>query len=177
MAVVTIEGHLTEQKLTEALQQLVGDAWLGGQLKLAGDRRRWDAAFRRVDVVVLAEFDGPDHYCHSLKIKADRAKDEAARQLPATLVRVPYWVQLDSVTLAHYFGLTAEVRCDFPHGFVTTKHFPASFCELGVARFERELSELPAGVQAEVVRSLEERAREHGLEYVLPSRLRYLLDG
>ena len=58
------------------------------------------------------------------------------------VVRVPYWVQLDRTTLGHYFGLSAEIEQRFPHGFITTKLFPASYCELGVERFRRELEAL-----------------------------------
>jgi hypothetical protein len=121
------------------------------------------------------EYDGDEHYRNSLKVKADREKDRLAREAGMGLVRVPYWVQLDGLTLRHYFGLLAEVRQDFPHGFITTKLFPASFCELGVERFRQELEGLPVAVREAVVLSLRERAREHGLEYVLPSALRGLI--
>ena len=48
-------------------------------------------------------------------------------------MRFPYWVQLDSTTLWHYFGLEAEIEQSFPHGFITTKLFPASFCVLSAS--------------------------------------------
>lgn len=88
------------------------------------------------------------------------------------VVRVPYCVQLDQMTLSHFFGLDAIVQRDFPHGFITTKLFPASFCGMGVGRFERELEELPGVVREAVVRSLVERAHERGAEYVVPRTLR-----
>jgi hypothetical protein len=53
--------------------------------------------------------------------------------------------------------------------------FPASFCELGVARFEEEFSRLPFQRQGAVLKSLRERADECGLEDVLPSHLRPML--
>ena len=71
---------------------------------------------------------------------------------------------------------SAEIRQDFPHRLITTKIFPASFCEMGVERFERELQELPSGVRLAVLESLRERAQEHGVEYVLPSKLRHLIE-
>jgi len=91
------------------------------------------------------------------------------------LVRIPYWVQLDSMMARHWFGLEANIEQSFPHGFITTKLFPASFCELGVARFRRELDALPAQVRFAVVASLRERVSEHGIEYVLPRELRALV--
>jgi hypothetical protein len=75
-------------------------------------------------------FDGDEHYRNTLKIKNDREKDEMARCGGYRVVRIPYWVQLTSETLKHYFHLEAEIIQDFPHGFISTKVFPASFCEL-----------------------------------------------
>ena len=88
---------------------------------------------------------------------------------------LPYWVQLDNITVRHYFGVEAEIGQNFPHGFITTKYFPASFCELGIARFIQELQSLPTQVKTAVVDSLRERVKEHGMEYVVPSPLRYLI--
>src|SRR5262245_66023943 len=101
MSDVVVRGYLTEASLTNALREIVGADWLGGQVRLPGVRRTWDVAFRADERIVLVEYDGPDHYCNSLKIKADRAKDEAAARAGARLVRFPYWVELDSQTLAH----------------------------------------------------------------------------
>jgi hypothetical protein len=56
----------------------------------------------------------------------------------------PDWVQLDSLTLKHYFGLDVKIEQSFPHGFITTKLFPASFCELGIERFRAELAAFPS---------------------------------
>jgi hypothetical protein len=77
--------------------------------------------------------------------------------------------------LAHYFGLEADIIQDFPHGFITTKVFPASFCELGIARFEREMESLPDSVRQAVISSLRLRVLEHGVEYVIPQKLAGLL--
>jgi hypothetical protein len=36
-------------------------------------------AYRRDGRITVVEYDGDEHYRHSIKIKTDRAKDEAAR--------------------------------------------------------------------------------------------------
>jgi hypothetical protein len=172
---VVIESYLTELKLAAALQQLVCEAWAGGQVSLPGSRRRFDMAFRSGGTTVLVEWDGPEHYRDSLKIRADRQKDELAAANGMRLVRVPYWVQLDRVMARHWFGLEAEIEQTFPHGFITTKLFPASFCELGVARFRLDLESLPAAVREAVVVSLHKWVAEYGIEYVLPTELRELV--
>jgi hypothetical protein len=172
---VVIESYLTEAKLATALQQLVGAAWAGGQVSLPGSRRRFDMAFRSGGTTVLVEYDGDEHYRDSLKIRADRHKDELAAESGMRLVRVPYWVQLDRVMAKHWFGLDADIEQSFPHGFITTKLFPASFCELGVGRFRWDLEALPAPVRGAVIGSLRDRVAEYGIEYVLPSELRELV--
>jgi hypothetical protein len=71
----------------------------------------------------------------------------------------------------HFFGLDAKIEQSFPHGFITTKLFPGSFCELDIQRFLAELASLPTEVREAVIESLGERVVEHGLEYVLPASL------
>jgi hypothetical protein len=56
-------------------------------------------AFRQNRSLVLVEYDGDDHYRDSLKIKADRERDRLAQQNQMRVVRVPYWIQLDSTTV------------------------------------------------------------------------------
>jgi len=168
---VRIEGYLTQSKLEEVLQEIVGDAWLGAELVVPGTRRRWDMAFSHNGCTTIVEYDGDEHYCNTLKIKADLEKDRAAAGMGYRVVRIPYWVQLTKDTLHHYFGFDAEIEQDFPHGFITTKIFPASFCPLGIRRFLREIEALPAGVRDSVLASLGERAKQYGEEYVIPREI------
>ena len=172
----TIQGYLTEGRLAAALKELLADQWLGSQISLGGTRQRWDMSCRLGGVTCVVEYDGDEHYRHSIKIKADRAKDAIARTAGYCVIRFPYWVQLDAVTLQHFFGISAVVHQSFPHGFITTKLFPASFCELGIARFQAELIALPEVVTDNVLKSLRERVSEHGLEYVLPSALAHIIE-
>ena len=167
---IRIDGYLTQPKLQTALKAIVGvESWRGSEILVAQEgKHRWDMAYQWQDQLVVVEYDGDDHYRHSLKIKADRRKDEMARQNGHRVVRVPYWIQLTTETLQHYFGLHADIAQDFAHGFITTKIFPASFCEQGVERFAAELTALPTMVRVAVVRSLRDRAIEHGWECVLP---------
>jgi hypothetical protein len=169
--IIKIEGYLTEVKLSKSLQQLLPDRWLGNQTRVVDGRQRWDMSYQCDGIITVVEYDGDEHYRHSIKIKGDRAKDEAARIQGCRVVRFPYWIQLDNLTLAHYFGLEAQVEQSFPHGFITTKLFPASFCELGIERFRAELLTIPVIVREAVILSLRERVADYGLQYVLPKSL------
>ncbi len=173
--VVRIEGYLVQETLEAALREIVGEGWKGRELNVPGTKRRWDMGFTRDSKVFVVEFDGDEHYRNTLKIKADREKDAIAEGAGMHVVRIPYWVQLDPETFRHFFGFDAPIEQDFRHGFITTKIFPASYCELGVERFERELAALPSRVRDAVLLSLKERAADHGPEFVVPSRLRSLV--
>jgi len=129
--VIAISGYLTQAKLAEALQQLVPDGWLGTEVAIPGTRHRWDMGYQRNGRITVVEYDGDEHYRHSIKIKSDRAKDEAALYSGYGVVRFPYWVQLDSTTLHHYFALEGEIQQSFPHGFITTKLFRHRSASLG----------------------------------------------
>src|SRR5262245_54359863 len=101
---IRIDGYLIESKLAAALQRIVPDGWLGDQVHVDGSRYRWDMSYQIDGTVSVVEYDGDEHYRHSMKIKADRAKDEIARTNGYKVVRFPYWIQLDSLSLKHYFG-------------------------------------------------------------------------
>lgn len=61
------------------------------------------------------------------------------------IIRIPYFVQLTSDVVAHYFGMSdVDMQVNFPHGFIVDKgeKLPAEFCSLGIARFINELHEL-----------------------------------
>ena len=132
--------------------------------------------FNKVETPVLLDFDGDEHYQNTLKIKADREKNQEAEAAGSSYVRFPYWVQLDSTTLNHFFGLVRRVETNFRHGFITTRIYSPSYCELGLRRFQDELYSLPHAVRVAVISSLRERCREHGTEFVLPSEMRILVE-
>ena len=174
MKTVTVTGYLVQRKLELALREIVGiERWKGTEVILSGSRRRWDMSFEGSSGLVVVEFDGDEHYRNTLKIKTDEGKDAFARAHGIQVVRIPYWIQLTTETLQHYCSLDAEIHQDFPHGFIETKVFPASYCELGLRRFQRELESLPLSVRDAVLSSLSARALEHGDEYVLPAFLRH----
>ena len=96
MASVEINGYLTQRKLADALQQIVGDAWAGNEIQIPNSRRRWDMAYRDNETIVVVEYDGDEHYRNSIRIKVDCEKDAVASAAGYRTVRIPYWVQLDN---------------------------------------------------------------------------------
>lgn len=167
---ITIEGYLTQSKLASALKTILGDQWIREEdpVMVHGSRCRWDMSFNDKNGKVVVEFDGDKHYSDSLRIRADHEKDKEAAAIGCRVVRIPYWVQLTTETLKYYLDIDCQVIQDFPHGFITTKVFPASFSHLGFDRFLNELSKLPSTVKEDVLKSLTERSHQFGALYVLP---------
>ena len=179
MKSIKIEGYLVQKKLEDDLNEIIGsesvgpEKWLGREIPVdKGSKSKWDMGFidPRGETAVV-EFDGDGHYRDGLYIKRDHGKDALANLQKIKVIRIPYWIQLTTETLKFYTGLEANILQDFPHGFITTKYFPASFCELGIHRFRKELETLPIKVKEEVLSSLEERSKEYGKQYVLPEFL------
>lgn len=164
-----INGHLTQKTLQSALIHFLGEkSFLGSEMRLGDTRKRLDMVFEINGEKLVVEFDGDLHYKESLVLKRDMEKDSVAKELGYKLVRFPYWIQLTTQTLETFFGIRGEVCQDFPHGFISTKSFPASFCNLGLERFFKELESLPENVREDVLFSLRERSAEHGERFVLP---------
>jgi hypothetical protein len=162
-----IKGYLTESRLAEVILELAPEGFVR-EFKLTGrGGYRWDFKYVSTDgTTTLVEYDGDEHYRNTLVIRADRAKTRIATEAGFRLIRFPYWLQLDSFTLRHVFGFEAEIVQNFPHGFITTKLFPGSFCPMGLVRFESEFDALPESLKVAVGRSLMDRAAEYGDEYV-----------
>jgi len=171
-----VEGYLTQEKLEQLLKNISGIKWLGSEIQVPNSRRRWDMAFKFGSKTFIVEYDGDAHYRDSLLIKRDIEKDEVARKLDYEVIRVPYWIQIDSEMLYYYFGINEKIQQDFPHGFITTKFFPASFCEKGVERFRNQLEKLPINVKNKVIQSLKDRVKEYdSVDWILPSSLQLIL--
>jgi hypothetical protein len=166
----TVTGFLTEKRLAEIISAL-SPAGFVSQFKLDRLNYRWDFKYEARSERVLVEYDGDEHYRNTTVIRADRAKAKVAAEHGFRSLSFPYWLQLDTFTLRHFFGLEAVIEQSFPHGFITTKLFPASFCELGIERFRAELEGLPSSVREAVISSLRDRVAGHGLQYVLPGSL------
>ena len=174
---VIVDGFLIQEKLEVALKAIVGYGWKGREIVIPGTQKRWDMAFEKNGQTFIIEYDGDEHYRNSLAIKTDKHKDLIARNLGFITVRIPYWIQLTNETFIHYFGFDANINIiqSFPHGFITTVFFPASYCEMGIDRFINEINILPDNVKNSVIKSLKKKVKIYGVEYILPKQLRSLI--
>ena len=114
------------------------------------------------------------HYRNTLTIKADLEKDRISKELGYEIIRVPYWIAMDTIMVEYYFGIEFDVETANKHGFTEDDLFPASFCEKGIERFNQEYDELPNKVKKEIRNTIEKRIDEIGQESVLPNSIKTL---
>ena len=106
---IEINGYLTQQKLSIALEHINGSSWLGNEIKVPGSRYRWDMAYKMKSTICVVEYDGDEHYRNTIKIKSDMNKDRIAKDNGFLVVRFPYWIQLNNQTLSHFFNLSSNI--------------------------------------------------------------------
>ena len=180
MKTVKYEGYLTQQKLASLLREALKDKYTSfiEEQKVAGKPRcRWDMYMTFPDGREIAvEFDGDQHYRDTLVMKLDLEKDDLADEAGIEVVRIPYWVQLTDETAKHYFGDLFDgihIEQDYPHGFIKSKVFPASYCAMGVERFMAELHDLPNDAFSAVISNLLDHAcgGVYDFEFVFPGAM------
>jgi hypothetical protein len=130
--------YLTESLLGVFLSERISNNFENDRvLKESNIRGRYDYIF--YDHKLIFEFDGYRHFNSSKQIISDKIKNKKANDLGFKLIRIPYFVQLDSEVIGYYFGDLIENKDkfnDYPHGFIDPKAMlPSDFCELGQIEF------------------------------------------
>jgi hypothetical protein len=152
--------YLTEISVGQFLRERVDATFVANQpIRDLGRRFRPDYHSEVHKLVV--EFDGDQHYRSARVILADVERDAFFTENGFRVIRIPYFVQLSRVVIAHLFRDIAYTTSDFlnfPHGFIaSTVVMPADFCELGIARFEDDLKRF-GYIAGDILQSLREAA-------------------
>lgn len=83
-----------------------------------------------------------------------------------TVVSIPFFIQMDTATIKHYFDVELDACCDTPTGFPydveANPYVPASFCSLGWNRFISDTYSLPEEIGKQVFGSLKAHYQEFG---------------
>lgn len=122
---------------------------------------------------LVVEFDGYLHYTKAKTILRDYEKDKIILAEGYNIVRIPYFVQLDSKVMNNLFSkYMLNESYDFityPHGFVDPQAIlPADYCSLGVQRFISDLKRFNF-ISDEIMNSLK-KIQKHQDE-ILPINL------
>ncbi len=112
---------------------------------------------------LIIEFDGAQHYTKAFEVLKDRQKDQLYRDMGYEVIRFPYFIQLTSDVVGHYFGSKFSYDNSYAHGFIDKKAtLPSDFCELGIERFMNEISayhRISPSITKSIVNTLKEKIR------------------
>lgn len=164
--VITYDGYLDEKKLGQCLAKIFPDYKFIHDNAVPGSGISNRPDYRCEELKLIVEFDGYKHYCEIDTIFKDRLKDEAYTSMGYRIVRIPYFVQLTSDVVKHYFGVDdVDMQINFPHGFIADKgaKLPAEYCSLGIVRFMNELREL-IFLRTDIINSLKAKLDKYNGE-------------
>lgn len=140
--------YLTEELLGKFLKVIYPDnEWLHDQRFKLPNNENIKFNFRPDycchELKMCVEFDGHDHYMKANIIQADNNKDAILTELDYKIIRIPYFIQLDTASIIYFFGLTIPFDYGFPHGFISKNViFPANYCEQGIWKFKDIITSL-----------------------------------
>lgn len=154
-----LDTYLTEKTLGEILIAWAGAENVTEQPMVTGTRMRYDYEVVKDGKTYIVEFDGDSHFRDAAVIMRDDIKDGIARSQGKKVVRIPYFVQLNTEMFKELFMDDFEIETTYPHGFIATKMLPASFCGIGYKRAMHFYNAVPKRVATEILKSLEEKAK------------------
>jgi very-short-patch-repair endonuclease len=103
--------YLTEEWLGEILEAVfLGYEWVHDEKFQAHGETfnfRPDYCCHRLQMCI--EFDGPDHYTKANVIQSDIKKNQIIEYNGYDIIRIPYFVQLNSVGIKYFFNLDIDL--------------------------------------------------------------------
>ncbi|WP_218220446.1 DUF559 domain-containing protein [Nesterenkonia sp. Act20] len=127
-------------------------------------RRSFMPDYRSESESLIVEFDGRQHYQDLKRIIKDQEADAFYRSLGYNVVRIPYFVQLSSVNIDHYFDVVLPDMCELRYSFYDSEDnigiSPGAMSLAGFERFRREYATLPSDTRQAIDADLGELRRE-----------------
>ena len=162
-------AYLTEGNLELFIKSnITTDYTRDKKLQGANTSKRYDFILHNEKVII--EFDGSHHYTSSRVILGDIEKDDVAANLGYSVVRIPYFVQLDKVMTQFFFGSIMNPNTkwfdfnSYKHGFIDPRALiPADYCELGQHKFMKNLQDYPKSCTDDIINSLTQHTNKHCL--------------
>jgi hypothetical protein len=162
-----IINKLSEHNLKEILQVLFNcdETSLKAQKKFIGDHQtfRVDYYLKLKDDEFIFEFDGPTHYCNTKTQIRDCNLELFCIENKITLIRFPYFIQIDDRTIQHYFkeecidkyNLFDKIESIYKNGFHDKKIvYPGDFNSYGWKLFYSQYEHFTYGEEMSVAKEI-----------------------
>lgn len=172
----TTPEYLTQGNLGTILHSVQKEIVFDTEVNIEGIPKWYKCDFLSEDLKLAIEFDGYGHYTNPKQIYNDSVKDAALHKNGYRVLRIPYFIQMNSALLQTIFGKKFDYKRSYPHGFVdSTCILPAQYCELGIIRFKEDLNRFPKQRKL-IIKTLKRKIEQLGnINLVLPPSLHYLV--
>lgn len=162
-----IKGYLNEARLGIHLQQIFQKDFIHNKT-VPNSNLATRPDYRNDELMLIVEFDGYKHYTDPNVIHRDKLKDSVYQGLGYKVVRIPYFIQLETRTIKILFGLDYTLEQYFPHGFIVDEGLvcPAGYCRVGAEVYKQDRERFK-GIWSEVEYSLQVKLTKYPKEIIL----------
>lgn len=167
--------YLTELKLGEILKDIFPDEIIINNKKIIGYKELCRPDYQIPNKKLIFEFDGPTHYTSPKRILKDIENDKFYNSIGFTVIRIPYFIQIDKDFYSNILNIDRESLYNFPNGFISDVIvLPAEYCYAGINKFLNDLERFKYASN-DIINSLADKCNELQIELVLPEILEYLI--
>lgn len=155
--------YLTESKLKDYLKIIYPNHDFIHDKKVpnSGINNRPD--YRNDELMLIVEFDGYLHYTQPSTIIADKMKDKIYSNMGYKIVRIPYFIQMSTLSISYLFDEYVNITQNYKHGFIDSKCIlPAAFCEMGLCRYRLEFGRLDYKIKIDILDSIQDKIVQLG---------------
>lgn len=108
----------------------------------------------KVDNLVL-EFDGYFHFNSYKQQQRDLKKDSVFKANNLKVIRIPYFIQLSSLSIKYFFNINLDFSQTYNHGFIDKKALrPCDFNSFGLGILKKYLTSIPEEISNDIVKTL-----------------------
>jgi hypothetical protein len=132
--------YLTEDNLSLLLINLYPNHVFIRNKQIPNFEYKWRPDFRNDELMLIIEFDGYLHYTKTDIVKKYLLKDIAYKKLGYKVIRIPYFIQLNTIFIKLLFDKDYDYNQIYPHGFIADKAIlPYDFCYFGLCKYKDDL--------------------------------------
>lgn len=133
-------AYLNEDNLDVILKELYPNVLFIRNKQIPNFKHKWRPDFRSDELMLLIEFDGYLHYTKNNTILIDKLKDIEYTKLGYNVIRIPYFIQLNTEVIKLLFNIDYEFNQVYSHGFIDDKAIrPYDFCYNGLIRYKKDI--------------------------------------
>lgn len=161
-----IKGFLDETMLGICLRDIFQKDFIHNKI-VPNSNLKTRPDYRNDELMLIVEFDGYKHYTDPSVIYRDSLKVKTYTAMGYKVVRIPYFIQLETRTIKILFGIDYQLKQNFPHGFIVDDIVcPAGYCKAGADLYKQDKKRF-ANIWNEIEYSLQMKLTKYPKEIIM----------